>query len=107
MRQVWVGCALGGAEEQEVVLEDDSSLECVNRFCNLGDMLGAARGCGEASRTRVRGAWGQFKEFAELLTRRGIPLRQKGRVYKTCAQSVMVYASETCKGREGTEDGEK
>ena len=50
---------------------------------------------GEASRTRVQGAWGQFKEFAELLTRRGIPLRQKGRVYRSCVQSVMVYASET------------
>ena len=37
-----------------MVLEDGSSLECVNRFCYLGDMLGAAGGCGEASRTRVR-----------------------------------------------------
>ena len=74
-------CAEGGTEEQEVVLEDGSSLECVNRFCSLGDMLGAAGGCGEASRTRVRGPWGQFKE---LLTRRGIRLRQKGRVYMTC-----------------------
>ena len=36
-------CAKGGAEEQEVVLEDGSSLECVNRFCYLGDMLGAAQ----------------------------------------------------------------
>ena len=50
-------------EEQEVVLEDGSTLECVNRFCYLSDMLGAAEGCGEASRTGVRGAWGQFKEF--------------------------------------------
>ena len=66
------GCKEGGAEEQEVVLEDGSTLECVNRFCYLGDMLGAAGGCGEASRTRVRGAWGQFQKFAELLTRRGI-----------------------------------
>ena len=57
-------------------------------------MLGAAGGCEEASRTRVRGAWGQFREFAELLTRRGIPLRQKGRVYRSCVQSVMMYASE-------------
>ena len=89
------GCALNGAEEQEVVLEDDSSLECVNRFCYLGDMLGAAGGCGEASRTRVRGAWGQFKVFAELVIRRGMPLRQKGRVYRSCVQSAMVYASET------------
>ena len=58
-----------------MVLEDGSTLECVNRFCYLGDMLGAAGGCEEASRTRVRGAWEQFKEFAELLTRRGISLR--------------------------------
>ena len=63
-------------------------------FYYLGDMLGAAGGCEEVSRTRVRAAWGQFKEFAELLTRRGIPLRLKGRVYRTCVQSVMVYASE-------------
>ena len=62
-------CAEGDAEEQEVVLEDGSSLECVNKFCYVGDMLGAAGGCGEASRTRVRRPWGQFKEFAELLTR--------------------------------------
>ena len=89
------GGALGGAEEREVVLEVGGTLECVNRFCDLGNMLGAAGGCGEASRTRVRGAWGQCKEFAELLTRRGIPLRQKGRVYRSCVQSVMVYASET------------
>ena len=75
-------------------LEDGSSLECVNRFCYLGNMLGAAGGCGEASRTKVQGAWGQFKEFAELLTRRGVPLKQMGRVYRTCVQSVMVYASE-------------
>ena len=34
---------------QEVVLEDGSSFECVNKFCYLGDMLGAAGGCEEAS----------------------------------------------------------
>ena len=68
---------------------------CVNRFCYLGDRLGAAGGCGDSSRTRVRGAWGQFKELAEMLTRRGIALRQKGRVHRSCGvQSVMVYASE-------------
>ena len=45
MRQVCEGgCALGGADEQDVVLEDGSTLECVNRFYYLGDMLGAARG---------------------------------------------------------------
>ena len=27
------GCTLGGAEEQEVLLEEGSSLECANKFC--------------------------------------------------------------------------
>ena len=36
------GCfAEGSADEQEVVLEGGSSLECVDRFCYLDDMLGA------------------------------------------------------------------
>ena len=59
------GCTLGGAEGQEVVLEDGSSLECVNRFCYLGDMLGAAgaverrlglesEGLGDSSRSLQR-----------------------------------------------------
>ena len=34
-----------------------------------------------------------------MLTRRGVPLRQMGRVYRTCAQSVIVYASETWAAR--------
>ena len=76
-------------------LEDGSTLECVNRFCYLGEMLEAAGGCGEASRTRVRGAWGQFKEFAEFLNRRGIPLRQKryassGYMQVECTECVGV-----------------
>ena len=71
-----------------MVLEDGGSLECVNRSCYLGDMLGIIGDGGEVSRTRVRGPWGQFKE---LLTRRGIRLRQKGRVYMTC-----VHCAECC-----------
>ena len=59
------------------MLEDGSSLECVNRFCYLSDMLRAAGGCGEASRTRVRGAWGPFKE---LLARIIIPDHMVGHV---------------------------
>ena len=47
------GCAEGGAEEQEVVLENGSCLECINRFCYLGDMLETAGSFAEASRTTV------------------------------------------------------
>ena len=50
------GRCAGSMDEKEVVLQDGSNLECVNKFCYLEDMLGAAGGCGEASTTRVRGS---------------------------------------------------
>ena len=56
------GCALGVAEEQEVVLEDSSSQECVNRFATwvtCSEQQGAverrlgleSEGLGESSRS--------------------------------------------------------
>ena len=42
----------------------------------------------------------------DIRRRRGIPLRQRGRVYGSCVQIAMVYASEIW-GRGGAEDGEK
>ena len=36
-----------------------------------------------------------FKELAPILTSRGASLKIKGKVYKACVQTVMVYGSET------------
>ena len=39
--------------------------------------------------------WGKFNELAPILTRRGISLKLKGKFYRACVQSVLVYGSET------------
>mgnify|MGYP003454445976 CR=1 FL=1 len=70
-------------------------LECVDKFCYPGDTIAAGGGAGEASRARVRCAWAKFRELAPILTSRGASLKVKGRVYKTCVQSVLLYGSET------------
>ena len=70
-------------------------LEQVNKFCYLGDMIGEGGGAEEASRTRGRCAWGKFTELAPILTRRGVSLKLKGKIYRICVQSVMIYGSET------------
>ena len=49
----------------------------------------------EASRTRVRSAWGKFNELAPVLTKRGVSLKLKGKIYDACVQRVLVYGSET------------
>ena len=70
-------------------------LEYVDSFCYLGDMLSAGGGAEEAVRCRVRCAWGKFKELLPIITSRGTSLIVKGKIYKACVQSVMIYGSET------------
>ena len=42
--------------EIEMILSDDFSLDCVDEFCYLGDMIGASGGAGSTSIARVRRA---------------------------------------------------
>jgi len=42
-------------------------LECVEKFCYFGDLIGAGGGAEEASRERVRCAWAKFRELAPVL----------------------------------------
>ena len=67
----------------------------VDRFCYLGDMIGAGGGVEEAIRARVRCAWAKFRELSPILTTKGASLKVKGKVYRACMQSVLIYGSET------------
>ena len=55
---------------KEVVIKPNVKLECVTKFCYLGDTLVAGRGAEEAARARVRYAWAKFKELSPILTAR-------------------------------------
>ena len=68
--------------QQLLPLGDGQSLECVEKFCYLGDMIGAGGGAEEAARARVRCAWAKFGELAPILTLRGASLKVKGKVYR-------------------------
>ena len=55
----------------EVELEPGVKVECVSKFCYLGDTLGSGGGVVEAARARVRCAWAKFKQLSPILTVRG------------------------------------
>ena len=57
-------------------------------------MIGSGGGAEEASRMRVKCAWGKFRELTPIQTARMASLKLKGKVYRTCVQSVLVYGSE-------------
>ena len=79
---------------QEVIL-GGQSLEIVKNFCYLGDMVGQAGGCSDAVSTRVRSAWGKFRDLLPILTNRGIALKTRGHVYNAAVRSVLLYGSQT------------
>src|SRR2546426_8684962 len=68
-----------GVKGPELLLggEGGCGFECVTEFCYLGDMIGAGGGAGDASRTRVRCAWGKFNELQPVLAERGTSLKLK------------------------------
>ena len=80
---------------KEVVIEPNVKLECVTKFCYLGDTLGAGGGAEEAARARVRCAWVKFKELSPILTARDALYRIKGKIYRACVQSILTYGTET------------
>ena len=71
------------------------SLEKVDKFCYLGDMLDADRGCDSAVIARVRSVWKKFCEYLPILTGKGFSLKLKGNVYATCVRSCLMHGSET------------
>jgi hypothetical protein len=86
-----------GEEREELVIDGGQGgvVEGVNKFCYLGDMIGAGGGAGDASVARVRCAWAKFNELGPILKRRGASLRLKGKIYRVCVQKVLIYGSET------------
>ena len=57
-------CVEGTGREEtikKIEVEHVGMLECVGKFCYLGDMIGSGCGAEEASRARVQCAWGKFR----------------------------------------------
>ena len=77
-----------------LILNGDS-LEVIQKFCYLGDMLDAGGGTQSSSITRVQCTWGKFRNLLPLLTSKAVPSKVKGELYKICVQTVMLYDSET------------
>ena len=84
-------------EDEVLLLDNAGQLDCVDKFCYLGNVIGDAidGGAEEATRARVKCAWSKFMELAPILTTRGASLKLKGKMYRACVQRVMVYGSET------------
>ena len=69
-------------------------VETVSKFTYLGDRLNATGGCETAVTARSRIDWMKFRECSEILKGRRFSLKMKGKIYKSCVRSGMLYGSE-------------
>jgi len=53
-------------EKRSLVMNTGVEFECVDRFCYLGDKIGAGGGAELASRMRVRCVWNKFRELSSI-----------------------------------------
>ena len=72
----------------------DDLLDVVDCFCYLGDTIDAGGGCNLSAITRARTAWGRFRQLLPILTNRCISYQTRGKVFRTCIRTVLLYGSE-------------
>ena len=70
-------------------------VETVSGFCCLADRLNSSGGCEANVTARVRIGWVRFRKSGELLLGNKFPLRMKGKVYRCCVRSAILYGNET------------
>ena len=77
---------------KEVVIEPNVKLECVPKFCYLGDTLGARGGVEEAARARVRCAWAKFQGVISYPDSLGCIIPHKGKdIQGLCPDCIDIW----------------
>ena len=66
-------------------------VETVSKFTYLGDRLNATGGCETAVTARSRIGWMKLWECNEILKRQKVFIKMKGKIYKSCVRSAMLY----------------
>ena len=90
-----IQCAQTDSNEERFMVDGELSLEKVNRFCYLGEMLSQDGDVNAAVVARIRCAWKKFRELSPILTAKKVALKVKGKIYVSCVRSCMLYGSET------------
>ena len=95
-RRVMANSVCKGIMEGTVDLNEKlcDKVETVNGFCYLGDRPNSSGDCEAAVAARIRIGWVRFREYGELLLGNRFPLRMKGKVYRLCVRSAVLYGSE-------------
>jgi len=74
---------------------DGASLELMNKFCYVGDMLSVNGDADAAVEARVHKGWNKFRQLVPPLTNKHVSLLMRGKLHTSCVHSCMLHDSET------------
>ena len=78
---IWCQCC-----EQEITF----SLEIVESFCYLCNVISCGGGVESAIRNRISCTWSKWRELASLLVNHSIPLEERAKVNCGCVRSALL-----------------
>lgn len=81
--------------DEKFKVDEEMSLEKVDRFCYLGELISCNGDVNTAVTARMRCAWKKFRELSPILSAKKVSLAVKGKIYVSCVRSCMLYGSET------------
>ena len=81
-----------GREPVKILGEE---LQRVHHFRYLGSSVGDTGGMTTEISQRVSAAWGNWKRCSDVLCDRRMPVKLKGKVYKTVVRPALLYGAET------------
>src|SRR3984885_572296 len=81
---------------EKVVITDTAGkgLKQTDTFKYLGSLMNAQGGCEHDIRNRIKIAWQKWRELTGVLCDTKMPIRLKGKIYKTMIRPVMLYGAE-------------
>ena len=82
-------------EKVDIVDCHGKRLNQVDCFKYLGLTITATGGCETDVKCRIKATWCKWKELSGVVCDKRMPIRLKGKVYKTMIRPVLMYGSET------------
>ena len=73
---------------------DRDEFEIFSEFYYLGDVKGQADDGTDAVSDRIGSAWKAFRQLLPILANKDISLVNRGKVFKDCIRSVLLYRAE-------------
>lgn len=70
------------------------ALKQVKTFKYLGSTVNANGGCEEDVKHRIKAAWQKWRDLSGVVCDKKMPVRIKGKVYRTMIRPVMIYGAE-------------